>query len=155
MEGQGRPCRLRTGDPHQPKKRQEGISLRPGDHRPGPPPWRSSRQLGRRSRPQKVYGKHDAVNGVLTAFWALAVRSSRDPDFNRMGSKTNMSDAVWRADLGGRTEFRPSSKLDTSPYSGSAHLPGARPRQQGHRLYAIDKGPWTSSAYLKLGLNRR
>ena len=48
---------------------------------------------------RKGYGKDDAVNGVLTAFWSLAVHMSWDPDFNRVESKANISDAVSRADL--------------------------------------------------------
>ena len=48
---------------------------------------------------KKGYGKDDAVNGVLTAFWALAVRRMWDPDVNGVESKANISDAVSRADL--------------------------------------------------------
>ena len=38
--------------------------------------------------PCKGYGKDDAVNGVLFAFWSLAVRMSWDPDFNLITPST-------------------------------------------------------------------
>ena len=46
---------------------------------------------------KKGYGKDMAVNGVLAAFWALAMRWS--PDFNRVKSAANIADAVSRGDL--------------------------------------------------------
>ncbi|CAE7341292.1 unnamed protein product [Symbiodinium natans] len=47
----------------------------------------------------KGYGKDDAVNGVLSAFWASAARHCWFPEFVRVPSKANISDAVSRDDL--------------------------------------------------------
>ena len=47
----------------------------------------------------KGYGKDDAVNGVLAAFWASAARHCWFPEFIRVPSKANISDAVSRDDL--------------------------------------------------------
>ena len=47
----------------------------------------------------KGYGKDDAVNGVLSAFWASAARRCWFPKFVRVPSKANISDAVSRDDL--------------------------------------------------------
>ncbi|CAE7195818.1 eIF3-S7 [Symbiodinium natans] len=47
----------------------------------------------------KGYGKDDAVNGVLSAFWASAARHCWFPEFVRVPSKANVSDAVSRDDL--------------------------------------------------------
>ena len=90
---------------------------------------------------RKGYGKDDAVNGVLTAFWALAVRMSWDPNFNRVESKANISDAVSRADI--EPAFRPGPStwrwLDAATTST---MPSTRQ-------------PRTSRACPKLGLSRR
>ena len=94
-----------------PLRGPQGVHLRPRDRRPGlaargllglylPKRWLAfiDNQAGEAALRQG-YGKDDAVNGVLTAFWSLAVRLSWDPDFNRVESKANISDAVSRADL--------------------------------------------------------
>ena len=42
---------------------------------------------------------HAAVNGVLAAFWSTAALANWLPDFRRMPSKANVSDAVSRENL--------------------------------------------------------
>ena len=48
---------------------------------------------------RRLYGKDGAVNGILAAFWSTAALSEWLPDFRRMPSKANVSDAVSRGDL--------------------------------------------------------
>ena len=47
----------------------------------------------------KGYGRDEAVNGVLAAFWSTAALAEWLPDFRRVPSKANVSDAVSRGDL--------------------------------------------------------
>ena len=47
----------------------------------------------------KGYGRDASVNGVLAAFWASAARFAWFPQFRRVPSKANVSDAVSRDDL--------------------------------------------------------
>ena len=48
---------------------------------------------------KKGYGKDPHVNGILASFWALAARQAWSPQFNRVSSAANNSDAVSRGDL--------------------------------------------------------
>ena len=43
---------------------------------------------------KKGYGKDPRVNGIPAAFWALAARQAWSPEFNRVSSAANISDAV-------------------------------------------------------------
>ena len=47
----------------------------------------------------KGYGRDESVNGVLAAFWSTAALAEWLPDFRRVPSKANVSDAVSRGDL--------------------------------------------------------
>ena len=47
----------------------------------------------------KGYGRDEAVNGVLAALWSTAALAEWLPDFRRVPSKANVSDAVSRGDL--------------------------------------------------------
>ena len=48
---------------------------------------------------RKGYGKDPKVNGILASYWALAARRSWSPEFNRVSSEANISDAVSRGNL--------------------------------------------------------
>ena len=53
----------------------------------------------------KGYGRDESVNGVLAAFWSTAALAEWLPDFRRVPSKANVSDAVswtWRRGWDGR-----------------------------------------------------
>ena len=47
----------------------------------------------------KGYGRDESINGVLAAFWSTAALAEWLPDFRRVPSKANVSDAVSRGDL--------------------------------------------------------
>ena len=46
----------------------------------------------------KGYGRDASVNGLLSAFWAMAARQSWRPTFFRVTSKANIADPISRAD---------------------------------------------------------
>ncbi|OLP94149.1 hypothetical protein AK812_SmicGene23896 [Symbiodinium microadriaticum] len=46
----------------------------------------------------KGYGKDPSVNGILASFWGLAADRQWSPDFHRVPSEANVSDAVSRGD---------------------------------------------------------
>jgi len=46
----------------------------------------------------KGYGKDPAVNGILASFWGLAAERQWAPDFYRVPSESNISDAISRGD---------------------------------------------------------
>ena len=46
----------------------------------------------------KGYGKDPSVNGILASFWGLAADRQWSPDFHRVPSAANVSDAVSRGD---------------------------------------------------------
>ena len=80
---------------------------------------------------KKGYEKDEAVNGVFTAFWALAVRQTWDPDFKRVSFEANISHAVSRADL----QFA----QEPSALAGATHVPETGAGQFGHRPHAVDQ----------------
>ena len=48
---------------------------------------------------KKGYGKDPRVNGILASFWALAAREAWSPEFKRVSSSANISEAVSRGDV--------------------------------------------------------
>ena len=46
----------------------------------------------------KGYGRDPAVNGILAAFWGLAADRAWCPEFYRVPSASNVSDAISRGD---------------------------------------------------------
>ena len=46
----------------------------------------------------KGYGKDPSVNGILASFWGLAADRQWSPDFHRVPSASNVSDAISRGD---------------------------------------------------------
>ena len=46
----------------------------------------------------KGYGKDPSVNGILASFWGLASDRQWAPDFHRVPSESNVSDAISRGD---------------------------------------------------------
>ena len=48
---------------------------------------------------KKGSGKDPRVNGILASFWALAARQAWSPEFNKVSSAANISEAVSRGDL--------------------------------------------------------
>ncbi|OLP88924.1 hypothetical protein AK812_SmicGene29674 [Symbiodinium microadriaticum] len=46
----------------------------------------------------KGYGKDPSVNGILASFWGLAADRQWSPDFHRVPSASNVSDAISRRD---------------------------------------------------------
>ena len=46
----------------------------------------------------KGYGKDPSVNGILASFWGLASDQQWAPDFHRVPSESNVSDAISRGD---------------------------------------------------------
>eukprot|EP00439_Symbiodinium_sp_Y106_P018097 s6942_g2.t1 len=78
------------------RRRRSSTSRGNHDIIPGGGGWRSSTtSLASGHSPwTKGYGKDGAVNGILAAFWSTAALCEWLPDFRRIPSKANVSDAV-------------------------------------------------------------
>ena len=79
----------RSTSPRLPPGRPSSTSWRLS---PRSSPWSLSPAL------MKGYGKDPSVNGILASFWGLASDRQWAPDFHRVPSESNVSDAISRGD---------------------------------------------------------
>ena len=79
----------------------------------------------------KGYGKDLWVNGILASFWGLAADRQWSPDFHRVPSASNVSDAISRGD-GSRARAEGWTRVAT-PVDDIMDVLGMQGRL-GHRL---------------------